>query len=115
MQTIQLEADFIGAARQRYPYVGEPEQLGRLLLDISLENPTLAQRLDSILIEINQRLVPATNPAPESTHISAYDEAVDMAAALVAAGKAPNEGRALTMIWEMNPRLYERHIMEISR
>lgn len=116
LRDLALKAEFLGQARMRYPLIGDPALVAELVRKIALLDRSLAEDLDGLLVSVNLRLVEAYhNDDPESKDLSATQEAEALAEQLVRAGAAIDKNRALTMVWESHPELYEKHIAEISR
>ena len=116
LSDMALTAEFLNQARLRYPLIGDPAMVANLVRKIALLDRSLAEDLDGLLVSVNLRLVDAyhnDDPGPED--LSATQEAEALAEQLVSAGKAADKSRALTMVWESHPELYEKHIAEISR
>ena len=116
LSDMALKAEFLNQARLRYPLVGDPAMVANLVRKIALLDRSLAEDLDGLLVSVNLRLVDAYhNDSPEQASMDATQEAEALAEQMVSAGKAVDKSRALTMVWESHPELYEKHIAEISR
>jgi hypothetical protein len=116
LSDLALKAEFLNQARLRYPLVGDPAMVAELVRKIALLDRSLAEDLDGLLVSVNLRLVDAYhNDSPEQASMDATQEAEALAEQLVSAGAAIDKSRALTMVWESRPELYEKHIAEISR
>jgi hypothetical protein len=90
--------------------------VAELVRKIALLDRSLAEDLDGLLVSVNLRLVDAYhNDSPEQASMDATQEAEALAEQMVHAGEAADKYKALTMIWESRPDLYEKHIAEISR
>lgn len=116
LSDLALKAEFLNQARLRYPLVGDPAMVAELVRKIALLDRSLAEDLDGLLVSVNLRLVDAYhNDSPKQASMDATQEAEALAEQMVRAGEATDKSRALTMIWESRPDLYEKHIAEISR
>jgi hypothetical protein len=116
LRDLALKAEFLNQARLRYPLIGDPAMVANLVRKIALLDRSLAEDLDGLLVSVNLRLVDAYhNDSPEQASMDATREAEALAEQMVHAGEAADKYKALTMIWESRPDLYEKHIAEISR
>ena len=116
LRDLALKAEFLNQARLRYPLIGDPAMVAELVRKIALLDRSLAEDLDGLLVSVNLRLVDAYhNDYLEQRGMDATQEAEALAEQMVRAGEAADKYKALTMIWESRPELYEKHIAEISR